>query len=207
MEHAEAVETMAAERYLLGEMTPEDRDAFEEHFFGCSVCAADVVDSSRVRAAIAADAPKALQLPPRPARMPWIAAAATTVILAGYPIAQNMALRQQLALARQPQVVDSVSVDGASRGGGGEPVMNHSASKAFTIDFDIPPQRGAQKYVVRLVDSAGSVHSSYGIAADSAAERQHLLCPAGSLPPGRYQLEVRAGPAESPVEAWSFVVR
>jgi hypothetical protein len=207
MEHAEAVETMATERYLLGEMTPEDRDAFEEHFFGCSVCAADVIDTSRVRAAIAADGPKAAQLPRLAARMPWVAAAATTIILAGYPIVQNIALRQQIALTRQPQVVDSVSVDGASRGGGGESVPDHSASKAFTVDFDIPPQRGAHDYVVRLVDSAGSVHSSYGIASDAAAERQHLLCPAGSLPPGRYQLEVRAEPAGSPVEAWSFVVR
>jgi|GEM_PF-529649 len=42
MEHHEAVETMAAERYLLGELTPELRDAYEDHLFGCVECAADV---------------------------------------------------------------------------------------------------------------------------------------------------------------------
>jgi len=42
MEHHEAIEMMAAERYLLGELTPELRDAYEDHLFGCTECAADV---------------------------------------------------------------------------------------------------------------------------------------------------------------------
>jgi hypothetical protein len=42
MEHSEAIEMMASERYLLDELTPELRDAFEEHFFGCPECAQDV---------------------------------------------------------------------------------------------------------------------------------------------------------------------
>ena len=206
MEHAEAVETMAAERYLLDEMTPEDRDAFEEHFFGCSVCAADLVDTARVRAAIATGAPEAAQLPRRATWMPWIAAAAATVIIAGYPFAQNVALRQQIALTRQPHAVDSVSLlDTGSRGG--EVAAAHSGSTAFTVDFEIPPQPGAEKYVVRLVDAARRIHASYSVAAAAAAETQHLLCPAGSLPAGRYQIEVLAQPAGSPVQAWSFVVR
>ena len=32
---------MASERYLLGELTPELRDAYEEHMFGCTECAND----------------------------------------------------------------------------------------------------------------------------------------------------------------------
>jgi hypothetical protein len=42
MDHHEAVQTMAAERYLLGELTPELRDAYEDHLFGCAECATDV---------------------------------------------------------------------------------------------------------------------------------------------------------------------
>ncbi|HEY9127177.1 MAG TPA: zf-HC2 domain-containing protein, partial [Acidobacteriaceae bacterium] len=42
MNHAEAVGQMATERYLLGELSPELRDAFEEHFFECPECAMDV---------------------------------------------------------------------------------------------------------------------------------------------------------------------
>ena len=48
MDHTEAIETMAAQRYVLDEMTPEDRDAFEEHFFGCAECHADVKDGETI---------------------------------------------------------------------------------------------------------------------------------------------------------------
>jgi Putative zinc-finger len=42
MDHSEAVQQMAAERYLLNEMTPDAREAFEEHLFDCPECALDL---------------------------------------------------------------------------------------------------------------------------------------------------------------------
>jgi len=42
MDHSEAVQQMAAERYLLDELSPELRDAFEEHMFDCPECAFDL---------------------------------------------------------------------------------------------------------------------------------------------------------------------
>lgn len=42
MDHSEATQQMAAERYLLNELTPELREAFEEHIFNCHECALDL---------------------------------------------------------------------------------------------------------------------------------------------------------------------
>lgn len=42
MEHSEAVQQRAVERYVLGELTSDLRDAFEEHYFDCPECQADV---------------------------------------------------------------------------------------------------------------------------------------------------------------------
>ena len=42
MDHNEATQQMVAERYLLGELTPELRDAFEEHAFDCPECSVDL---------------------------------------------------------------------------------------------------------------------------------------------------------------------
>ena len=42
MDHSESIRLMAAEKYLLGELAPELREQFEEHFFDCQECALDV---------------------------------------------------------------------------------------------------------------------------------------------------------------------
>ena len=40
--HEEAVQTLATEKYLLGELHPELRAEFEEHVFNCRQCAFDL---------------------------------------------------------------------------------------------------------------------------------------------------------------------
>jgi len=42
MDHQEALRRSAVEKYLLNEMPQPERDEFEEHFFGCQECAADL---------------------------------------------------------------------------------------------------------------------------------------------------------------------
>src|ERR1700720_2855649 len=42
MNHQDAVQEMAVERYLLGELTGASLDNFEEHLFECSECTGDV---------------------------------------------------------------------------------------------------------------------------------------------------------------------
>lgn len=42
MNHQSAIESRAAERYVLGKMNHTERDAYEEHFFSCAVCAREV---------------------------------------------------------------------------------------------------------------------------------------------------------------------
>ena len=42
MDHNEAIKLRAAERYALGELPEQVRDAYEEHFFDCAECAMDM---------------------------------------------------------------------------------------------------------------------------------------------------------------------
>ena len=42
MDHRDALREMAVEKYLLGELTGESRDIFENHLFDCEQCAADL---------------------------------------------------------------------------------------------------------------------------------------------------------------------
>ena len=49
MTHQQARDTMAAERYLLDEMTEIEKHAFEQHFFDCNDCADEVRLGERIR--------------------------------------------------------------------------------------------------------------------------------------------------------------
>jgi hypothetical protein len=52
MTHQQALDTMAAERYLLDEMTEIEKHAFEDHFFDCSDCAHEVRLGEQIRAEV-----------------------------------------------------------------------------------------------------------------------------------------------------------
>src|SRR5205807_9315060 len=42
MDHDLAIKNNTAERYLLGELTEMEMEAYEEHFFSCTACAQEV---------------------------------------------------------------------------------------------------------------------------------------------------------------------
>src|SRR4030095_4334029 len=42
MDHNSAVKLLACEKYVLGELSPELREAYEEHYFSCAECAAEL---------------------------------------------------------------------------------------------------------------------------------------------------------------------
>ena len=42
MNHEDAIRDMAVEKYLLGELTGNSRNVFEEHLFECQVCSTDL---------------------------------------------------------------------------------------------------------------------------------------------------------------------
>src|SRR5260370_17073435 len=42
IDHNEAIRLQAAVEYVLGELSPVQRDAYEEHYFDCAECAIDL---------------------------------------------------------------------------------------------------------------------------------------------------------------------
>src|SRR6266850_400112 len=80
MDHQKAIDTMAAERYILGELNLDERDAFEEHFFDCPRCSISVRDAARIAAAVRLGKPHGAAVPR--SRMNWWAAVAASVIVA-----------------------------------------------------------------------------------------------------------------------------
>jgi hypothetical protein len=113
MDHVQAVNTLAIERYLLEEMPQEERDAFEAHYFSCAECAEDARTAVMMRdgaanglaqhAAVtgtARDQRKVLRIRPAAPRwrssvaLPWAAAALLAIGLGYQTVAGPLVSRR-----------------------------------------------------------------------------------------------------------------
>jgi hypothetical protein len=157
MTHHEAVDTMAAERYLLDEMSDADRQAFEEHYFSCSDCATDLQTTaamlegakagfakpalSNVRSIDAARRPKHAWH--RSVALPW-AVAATLAIVAGYESLRGVPSPGRI---EAPFALAPVTLRPASRGA--EPIVRvrpDGSPVSLAVAINDVPQGGELTY-------------------------------------------------------------
>lgn len=176
MEHHEAVEMMASERYLLDDLTPELRDAYEEHLFGCTVCADDVrfgaafvAGAKAVLPEMAPAAPIAAAPRPRPqkSKRDWFAwlrpailvpAFGCLLAIVGY---QNFVVYPALeAAASEPRLLPPATVlAGETRGG--LPVVYADLLTGSTVTVPLPQNSsqsaGYAAYKFDFYDSRGKL--------------------------------------------------
>jgi hypothetical protein len=201
MEHEVAIRESAVERYLFGELSAAERDEFEEHFFECSECAADV----RAGAAFLANAravwaeqsksavPAAAK--PAPARFGWVdwlrasyavPALAALLVVAGVRTVQ---LQSQLARVRMPDEPVMVVLRGETRGTPVTVTQQRGRPLLLAVDFDNPS--GAPRLEVELRNDAGAKLAGSVVEASRPGAPFYYLIPDAHLVPGRYNLGVR----------------
>jgi len=222
MDHSEAVNQMAAEKYLLNELPPDARDAFEEHFFDCSDCALDLraaaafVNEARTQLPeLTASQPERVSpAKPKEKRNGWLSwwspaiaapVFATLLLVIGY---QNFvtypALRQS---ADQPHLLSTAPLHGATRGMRLPVTANRKQGLALPIDLDQQP--GFASYAIDLYDPQGKL-SFTGIVAGPAAnadQRVTLAIPGAILQPGSYTVAVSGVSAQgqhTAIDRYSF---
>lgn len=190
MEHTDAILTNAVERYLLGEMTEAEQGIFEEHYFDCRVCAADVTDGTRMMMAgrhVAAEQAQAANVVAMPAgRFRWIpAAAAASLIfgLLGSGVGYRVALQQHQPSTELVRVVQMET--GVSRAG--TPRNVPTVRPGDELRFDVEPYDEAERYAA-AVHCGGKVQSTHGISREMAADAIFLRL--GELPAGRCELVI-----------------
>jgi hypothetical protein len=190
MEHEFAITTQAVERYLLNEMSPEERDAFEDHYFACEVCAGDVRAASQfVRTANAvwrdeADSPPKLSLLGW-LKIKWLSPALVTVATAAMAVVvyQNAVVIPSM---NAPRALPVTTLDLTSRA-----AAPHLAP-GDPLHFYIAPERAtnsATLWAELSIDSGGVLRSG-PVAGPKPQEPIDVYFP-GSFQPGRYVLTIR----------------
>jgi len=199
MDHDAVVRQKMTERYLLNELDPQARDEFEEHYFDCPNCAADVhagalfVEQSKVvlRTDLRAEDAKKIQsernapsverltVPARSGWLGWLRPAFAIPVLAlllAVVAYQNRATVLLQQAADSPQVLASAVVNVNVRGT--EPIsVPAGAGQAFGLTLNLPPEARFSSYKLDLYSPQGKLEWSRTVPA--SGDTLSLYVPAG----------------------------
>lgn len=204
MDHNEAVDRMASEKYLLDELAVDEREAFEEHFFECHECAMDVRAGS-----VLLERSKVELLEPTPLRRPalqtktggWFAwlrpafavpALALLLIVIGY---QNLVTypsfkdKDTVARNQAPQLLAAVPLVTSARRGESGPATIIGAGQPFLLPLDISSKTEFHSYRIEFHDPSGSLVWSMPVSADAIRDTLTIAAP-GVKRGGQYQVVV-----------------
>lgn len=213
MDHRDAQRLEAPERYFLGELPPEQRDAFEAHYFDCAECASEVrslatlLEGARERLAAS---------PPRLRSFRWwpLAAAAAVVLALGGAAYQAAVvvprLQAQVDGYRSLRQVPSffLSVSRAEP----QTVSLSRQDREVVLALSRSSIQSFESYDCELRDGDGKAVTRSQLPAPPDADELQVLLPTAGLSPGPYVLRlagVEAGSVAAPIEVarYHFVVR
>lgn len=214
MDHREAVASRAVDRYLLDEMSEEEQQAFEQHYFECAECAAEVEAGTMLAANVAAVFAEEGRRDAAPRRVglwgnwKWVAVAFAGLVLlivAVEGLVRIQAHRTNLAAISAPQAYPVFFLHAVARGG--DQVVEASGSARFIgLSFDVPPGPDVPAYDCRLLDASGQRRWSVKAPPPRApGEPIHLLLPAAASPPGDYTLVLSGGGKE--IHRYQFTLK
>lgn len=218
IDHGQARQEMLAEKYLLNELPPDVREAFEEHFFDCQECAFDIragaafVDEAKIQlpGLTAGSLPHGsgagtgLRDGKRNGRFsllgwwkplfasPVFAAPvfATLLLVVGY---QNLVTYPALRTAStEPRLLPSVALHAGSRSGD-HTLVEADRKQGVVLQVDVPEQATYATYAVDLYDPQGKLAWTRKISATAVAAEDgtlSLMIPGAGLQQGSYSLAV-----------------
>jgi hypothetical protein len=213
MNHNEAVSAGSVERYLLGQLSASETQEFEEHFFDCVECAADLragaMFEDNARAVFLEQRAVAGLSPAQATRLaaakpsfwaslfqnPWtmapvLASVALAVIVAYQAAIVIPGLRGQLTAALSPQAVASHALAPLSRGDS-RVLEVPAGGRFYTIYMDPTWDGSFTAYECSVLDESGSTRLSVRVPAPPPGEPVQILMARTLLPSGRYTVVVR----------------
>jgi hypothetical protein len=219
MEHTQAVETKAVERYLLGELAPSSREEFEKHFFDCKECSEDL----RIGTLFLDATKEVLATDPVPSRSgssprwrfqwfrPQYGLAACMALLAVICY-QNFLLIPKLRISSSPQTLALFSLAELGARDVSEAVIAPDQTKPYVLLVDIPADESFSNYLCEILTQGGTKVLSIDVSAADAKKPVPLFVPPTLLKPGSYRLLIsgQSGDEKSPyrdVEHQSFQIK
>ena len=206
MTHDDAVNGLTVERYLLGELSGDARDQFEDHMFDCRVCAADVKDGillldtarTELRTPSRAGVVEIRQPTSRSRTWMWqnwvlgpaLAACLALIVYQSAVVLPRM--RTELAQAETPSVLAPLVL--ANAGARGDSLAEVVAPRhgSYVLSVDIPEVPGASGYKCSLYSPAGVLVWHVDVSPDQVRDAVTIQVPVATAKEGVNELRVQS---------------
>ena len=217
MDHTLAQKTNSIDKYLLNELSQEERLDFEEHMFDCPECAARVKQDfamiSDLQEVLAEPVP--VQMPTavkeksgwrewfRPMMWAPTFAALALACVVGY---QNMV---SIPGMLRPQVLETTPIVPTTRGTAVQTAVVKPGAALFAASFEVAVTSSVPAYVCEFQAEGKGIITTIDCGKHPTGEfTLNLLLPAAKFPVGGYTMILRsASGQQAEVSRYSFAIR
>lgn len=201
VDHEQAIKSMMAERYLLGELAESDLEAYEEHLFACPECFEqvkagtefvtylkrfDAEEAATGRIRLAAGTKAGWRQLLAASLRPVPALAVVACLLAATSIYQNVAIIEKL---KAPQIESRYMLTEQSRDG--EKVVRVPRNSRIRLAIEFQPREDFVSYETQIVGADGKITLRVPFLLQASQDMIEVSLYAGSLKPGRYFMLVQ----------------
>jgi hypothetical protein len=201
MRHAEAIETKAVERYLLGELPASSLEEFEEHFFDCAKCAEDLrmatLFLNTTKSVMAAEDVLDHGRIGLRQRFSWLRpqyALAACMVLLVFISYQNLVLIPKLRISSSPQTLAIFSFAELGARDLTDIVIAPQQTKPFILLLDVPVDGSFAEYRFEILTQNEDKVLSVNIFATGATKPVPIFIPPSLLKPATYSLIILGRP-------------
>lgn len=195
IDHQQAVKNMMAERYLLGELSESERDAYEAHLFDCQICFGQVkagtefvsyLKQAGVEEYVKAPQPRWYQSPRH-----WFRLSPAFVFAALLLFAGSLNVYQGLLLHRPnaPEIVTVQTLHADARGDGNAVVASRRGAFELRMSSQFPAEYKLNR--IQILNAAGQEVDSKPVNNPQSKELQIRL-DARRFKTGQYTLRLQA---------------
>jgi putative zinc finger protein len=209
MDHNETIQLQAAVKYVLGELSPAQREEYEEHYFDCAECAVDIkalatfADTTRELLRRERETQRVAEL--APARGGWLSwlqplvavpAMAALLLIIAYQNTVTLPKAREEATSSEAQLFVTSRAPKMIVVRSGEELAKFTVrpNESLPLKFDFTPTPTADAYVCQLKDEAGHTVLQLRVPGRFTDKELELPVPANRVKPGKYTLVFTADP-------------
>ncbi|HEX4604291.1 MAG TPA: anti-sigma factor [Candidatus Angelobacter sp.] len=199
MDHDQAIRNLTAERYLLGELSQDDRDAYEEHLFSCPACFEQIKAGTefvgQLRRIGAEEAETAHAQPGflgslmSGLRQPVSAVAFALLFCA---VGLNVYQNRLITGLHHPQVVPTFFLSDGAKGEGIQVVTVPRNSRFdLKLQLQLLHKGDYTRYEGQLQTEAGKLKSPFPVSLEQASDTINLVLDSSIIDNGAYQIVIQ----------------